>query len=380
MKIALITSFPFPDGKATANRVKVFVEELIKSPKIEFVDIYCCSENAFSSERVSDVLRVTNLKINKINKNNLVIRAFSELHMAFRLWRHALNSGSDLTLVTVPSMLLLVPFVLNPFKGNIALDLRDAVWTYFGNGFLSRVAGKILAWLFRSAAGQSLIISVTNSEEYSEIQKLTGITPLVIGNGISEVKLAEMKSIVKEEVGRLQQLTYIGNVGIAQELHQLIDFSRTISNLQIIVVGDGAKLKELVKKCESENIDNVSFTGLVKPSSVKNYIKSADILFAQIGARYKTAVPTKVFEYIASGRKVLLGLPEGPAKIIFSEFYGVEIFEVGNQRSFVQHYSRLLSIEISQEHRDLNIKLLEKQYLREKSARKLVAKIEDIIV
>ena len=31
MKVAIVTSFPFPDGKATSNRVKVFAEELIKS-------------------------------------------------------------------------------------------------------------------------------------------------------------------------------------------------------------------------------------------------------------------------------------------------------------------------------------------------------------
>ena len=35
MKIMIVTSFPFPEGKATANRVKVFAQELIKTDFIK---------------------------------------------------------------------------------------------------------------------------------------------------------------------------------------------------------------------------------------------------------------------------------------------------------------------------------------------------------
>ena len=52
-------------------------------------------------------------------------------------------------------------------------------------------------------------------------------------------------------------------------------------------------------------------------------MSKADVLFAQIGDNFKTAIPTKVFEYIASGRRVLLGLPEGPAREIFQESFMV---------------------------------------------------------
>ena len=90
-------------------------------------------------------------------------------------------------------------------------------------------------------------------------------------------------------------------------------------------------------------------------------------------------MPTKVFEYIASGRKVLLGLPEGPARKIFSEFHGIEIFEVGNRECFLEAYNRLLKIEIIEE-RNNNVDLLRVRYLREKSAKRLVQAIENVIV
>jgi glycosyltransferase involved in cell wall biosynthesis len=380
MKISIITTFPFPDGKATANRIKVFADELLKSSYVDSVEVFCCSNDYSSSYLIGNSLRVTNLKVVPIDKNRLVTRAFSELYLAFRLWRQARISHSDLTLVTVPSMLLLVPLILNPRKFRIALDLRDAVWTYFGRGFLPRLAGKLLLMLYKLAAKRSEIISVTNTEEFGQINHVLGYPPLLVSNGISEIKLHEMQSIKQPRPSAVLRLTYIGNVGIAQELDQLIDFSRDIPDLKITIVGDGAQLDILKRKCECQNINNVFFSGLVPAAAVKTYIDSADILFAQIGSKYKTAVPTKVFEYIASGRKVILGLPEGPARKIFSEFYGVEIFEVGSRECFLEAYRRLLRIKITVEFRNNNLDLLKTHYLREKSAKKLVQAIENLNV
>jgi hypothetical protein len=380
MKISIITSFPFPDGKATANRVKVFADELLKSSYIDSVEVFCCSGDSSSSYIMNNSLRVTNLKVDPIDKNRLFMRTFCELSMAFRLWRQARVSCADLTLISLPSMLLLVPLILNPRKFRIALDIRDAVWTYFGRGLFPRLAAKLLLTLFKVAAKRAEIISVTNTEEFEQIKQVLGYSALLVPNGISETKLVEMQSVKSPSTSVFTRLTYIGNVGIAQELDQLIDFSRDISDLIITIVGDGAKLEALKRKCELDNNSNIFFSGLVPASAVKEYIDSADILFAQIGAKYKTAVPTKVFEYIASGRKVLLGLPEGPARKIFSEFYGIEIFEAGNRECFLEAYNRLLKIEITEERNNYNVDLLRVRYLREKSAKRLVQAIENVTV
>ena len=205
--------------------------------------------------------------------------------------------------------------------------------------------------------------------------KLAGTIASSIGR-ISKVKLGAIKSLSLPALSKITRLAYIGNVGIAQEIDQLINFSKKISNLEITIVGDGAKLEELKKMCENENINNVLFSGVVHPSEVIKYMERADILFAQIGLKYSTAVPTKIFEYIASGRKVLLGLPKGPARTIFSEFHGVEIFDIGNRECFLESYNRLINSEFTEEGKKLNLGLLASHYLREDSVKKLVEAIE----
>ena len=375
MKVSIVTSFPFPDGKATANRIRVFAEELIKSPKIECIEIFCSSNDPSCSYLVNDSLRVTCLKVNHIDKNKFVTRAFHELLLAFRLFWKSRQSKFDVTIVTIPSVLLLMPLIFNIKKNPIALDLRDAVWTYFDDGFLSRIVGKFIAMIFSFAARRSEIISVTNVAEYEQIKEITGRFPLLVANGISQAKLEEMQSISRSPQCDYIKLAYIGNVGIAQELNQLIDFSKEIPDLEVKIIGDGAKLESLKLKCVSEDIKNVIFTGSVPPADIGKHMEPIDILFAQIGPDYRTAVPTKVFEYIASGRKILLGLPEGPAREIFSTFHGVEIFDVGSRIEFIKSYNKLVAFNLSIENKKSNIDKLRDYYLREKNAKVLVDSI-----
>ena len=376
MKISVITSFPFPNGKATANRVKVLVNELIKSPHIDYIEIFCCSNDEEQSYLIQDSIRVTNLKINPINKNRFFTRAFLEFKLALRLIMREQLSKFELTIITVPSIMLLFPLIFYRRKNFLALDLRDAVWSYFQKDFFSSFLSKLISLAFSFVAKKAEIISVTNVVEYEETKLITGRAPIIVANGISEERLSEIESLGFYEEKKSKVLGYIGNIGIAQNLDQLIDFSRDITNIDIQIIGDGAKLDDLKQKCSYQNIENVTFSGLVSPDKVTEYIKTIDILFAQIAPEYRSAVPTKVFEYIASGKKVLLGLPDGPAKDIFSKFYGVEIFDVGKRSSFLESYDRLCKFQYTYLHRKKNIAILREAYLRESSAMVLVRAIE----
>jgi glycosyltransferase involved in cell wall biosynthesis len=378
MKVTIVMSFPFPEGKATANRVKVFANELLFGENIDSVEIICCSKTKKIAYQLEESIKVTTVEVRDINKNRLFYRAIHELRVAFKLWGKAKTSDADIILVTVPSIFLLVPVVFEKREKNIVLDVRDAVWTYLGKGIISRFASVVTAFVFRLASKNTRIISVTNMREARHIEKITGAPPLVISNGISKIKLKDLKALKVFDVGNSINMAYIGNVGIAQDLDTLIDFSKEVDNITITIVGDGAKLSKLKKRCFDEGLENVFFTGLVSSAMVLEYIEQADILFAQIGPDFSSAVPTKIFEYIASGRPVLLGLPSGPAKEIFSEFQCVEIFDTGDLESCVAFYTKLISTEQSAAHRQFNVDLLEELYLREISAKKLVNVIEEL--
>jgi hypothetical protein len=259
------------------------------------------------------------------------------------------------------------------------LDIRDAVWTYFSKGFFNDSLKKILEYLFKLAAKKANILSVTNKSEALIVKNIQNIEPIIVPNGISNKKLIELSKVAIKSSVHIKSInmTYIGNVGIAQELYILLSFSKKdIDNLSINIVGDGARLKHLKKRVEIENIKNINFFGAVPPENVLKFMENADLLFAQIGSDFSSAVPTKIFEYIASGRRILLGLPDGPAKDIFKDFYGVEIFNTGDIYEFQESYNRLINSELSDVEIKFNLNHLETYYVREKSMQDFLVRFD----
>jgi len=378
MKVVIITSFPFPDGKATANRVRVFAEELVNTGCADKVEIHARAKSQCGPVNYNEKIKIVNHIALSSDKNKLFSTALKELVMAFKLWSAAKKSEAQVTIVTVPSVLLLVPIAIFPSGGKLVLDIRDAVWDYFPSNTLKGFLGNLLALVVCFVAKRSDIVSVTNTEEAKSVEAISGVQPLVVANGISLDKIGKFESIELKPIEGKINISYIGNVGIAQKLDLLIDFARDHQReLEIHVVGDGTALVGLKEKCAKAKVFNLTFHGAVGPDIVPQYMERSDILFAQIGMNFKSAVPTKIFEYIASGRRILLGLPEGAAKDIFKRFHGVEIFMPGNVESMKQSYDRLLAQDFGLGERKNNLDRLKSGHIREKSMEELLAKISD---
>ena len=118
MKVVIITSFPFPDGKATANRVRVFAEELIKTGYAGEVKIFATSPTHGGTADFSEKISTVSLHVPAIDKSKLVARGVNELFVAFKLWSMASKAEADITLITLPSALLLLPIVIFENKEN----------------------------------------------------------------------------------------------------------------------------------------------------------------------------------------------------------------------------------------------------------------------
>ena len=379
MKVTIITSFPFPNGKATANRMRIFAEELLSNDYIDSINIVCSSNDINQHINFTHDIKIINLYRKPVNKNNYILRAIKELALSIDLWQAAKKTNSDIFIVSIPSILLFLPIILFKKPKLLVLDIRDAVWTYFSKGFFNDSLKKILEYLFKLAAKKANILSVTNKSEALIVKNIQNIEPIIVPNGISNKKLIELSKVAIKSSAHSKNInmTYIGNVGIAQELDILLSFSKKdIDNLSINIVGDGARLKHLKKRVEIENIKNINFFGAVPPENVLKFMENADLLFAQIGSDFSSAVPTKIFEYIASGRRILLGLPDGPAKDIFKDFYGVEIFNTGDIYEFQESYNRLINSELSDVEIKFNLNHLETYYVREKSMQDFLVRFD----
>ena len=380
MKICILSSESMFDGGATANRVLSFAKAFSEREDIRTVSIVC-PRGRVAKNGSSHKFRIGEVGGQVVRKKNLLVRAIDEIFLSCKVWRHEYVKDANVVLITIPSILLLVPLLIRHSSPKIiAIDVRDAVWTYLKGNFIRQLAGVCFKNLFSRSAKKAALVSVTNESEGSEVLAIRKTSLIIVPNGISRERFEDFSRIplpTRLDSENFLRLGYFGNVGIAQKLHQLIDWTCNDERIRIMIIGDGADLQFLKQKCTQAGINNVSFTGHVCLTELKEYLVDLHILFAQIGEEYATAIPSKVFEYIASGRKIILGLPNGPAKHVFGRFKGVYIFSAEEESSFREAFKKCISDHMTISDINENRDLLRLEFLRETGAGKMVDAVVD---
>lgn len=152
----------------------------------------------------------------------------------------------------------------------------------------------------------------------------------VIRNGVSEDFCFDPDSAVAQEarekvrrelgLGRKFIAMYLGTLGMAHRLETVLlaaDQLKGCSDIVFLIAGEGAERKGLLEKKEELRLPNVFFLRKQPRETIPAYLAAADVCLAPLRNRevFKTAVPSKMFEAMAAGKPVILGV-EGEAKEI----------------------------------------------------------------
>lgn len=314
-----------------------------------------------SHNDVSEKIYIDSIRIKK--SKNLIIRAIKEL--VFSLQVSALISkNSSFQVYTVPSPIILVAAYFRR-SNSFGIDVRDCSWDYIdGRGLLGFIASKLLIFLLRPVFKRAAFISCTNSFESASIFKNFKRKATVIPNGIEEKKYQKLIQTPSTKNSRQgpTRILYAGNLGYAQSLMTLVDSVKMSNNFNVELIGEGAQKSNINKYIADNHINNVRVISSIGWDDLVDKYVESEILYAQITKDFSSAIPTKIFEYIATGKIVVLGLPNGPAKSIFSSFSGVFIHEPVNVESCMSTINAAASS--AKPDRTLN-NLLLKDYVRE---------------
>ncbi|KZN44389.1 glycosyltransferase family 4 protein [Pseudoalteromonas luteoviolacea] len=151
---------------------------------------------------------------------------------------------------------------------------------------------------------------------------------------------------IKREVNsqeKAKRLVYAGNIGEGQGLHTILpEFaSLTRENYYFSVIGDGGRKQQLV-----DRISDVSNMELLPPVNraklIEEYL-SADILFLHLNdyPAFEKVLPSKIFEYAATGKPILAGVSGYAAEFIKSEVANAEVFYPGDHQGALQALNKL---------------------------------------
>jgi glycosyltransferase involved in cell wall biosynthesis len=122
-------------------------------------------------------------------------------------------------------------------------------------------------------------------------------------------------------------VVYAGLHGIAQGLEQILDAAARIHDprVRFVLVGDGPDRKKLIAQAEARGLRNVRFLEPVPAADVAPLLASADAIAVTLKMDIPGAVPSKIYESMASEKPVILAASGEAAEIVRSADAGVVV-------------------------------------------------------
>lgn len=317
------------------------------------------------------------LEIPQANRGNFLVRTFREMKLAQKVLDSA-PQDRDYVFVTIPSMFLL--FLSGRIRGSKRLlDIRDLTWEYLSdNGAVTRFAKRFFRVLARRKIPTFDYISVTNRAEESYLVENVSLSParmILTPNGITR---SQFDSVSPENAhGRDNSkplVAYVGNVGVAQNLVTLVDAAKRLPDVDFRIVGGGSDYDRVA--AEAADVPNVTMTGRVNWSEIPPVYREADILYAQLSADFAGAMPSKLYEYLATGKRVIYG-GVGEATDVLSQFEGVKVVQPDNAEMLAADIQELTQDKADTGINHSNRELIAANYIRETAADTFFRKVLD---
>jgi glycosyltransferase involved in cell wall biosynthesis len=375
--INFLTGNFMPENCAGTNRILSLVKELEKFYK---VNIFCITERGKPQKnqkvKYSENVDVYYIDQRYYNGERFYTRALHELYYASKLTLRANKFKADITIATSPQMFI-IPCTAVLGQNNSIIDVRDLVWDYIDTkSFYRRVIKKSITALMKLTLKRYKHITVTNSHEYKWIQENVSKENITkITNGI-EIDTFEKLSQITIDQKRKFTVTYIGNIGIAQNVKVLIDVAVSIKDIKVNIIGEGNKYKELKEYVHKNRVTNVEFFGKVQREKMIDFYQQSSLLFAQLDETFKAAMPSKLYEYASTGLPIVYG-GLGVAKDFIDSLENCSTFDPGDVIELTKIVKKYKDNKYDISHK--NRKTVSENYIREKQSLKMVDVVNKLI-
>ncbi len=376
--INFLTGNFMPENCAGTNRILSLVKELEKTYK---VNIFCITERG-KPQKNQKIVYSDNIDVYYVDQRyydgeKFYSRALHELYYAIKLTLKARKFQSDITVATSPQMFIIPAVAVFGSRKSI-IDVRDLVWEYIEEtSAYKKILKNLITQFMKLSLKKFKYITVTNSHEYHWVEEFVSKDNIVqITNGI-ENSTFEQLCRLKHNEERVFTVTYIGNVGIAQNIKTLIDAARDVQNIRVNIIGEGNRYKQLKEYVHKNRISNVEFFGRVQRDKMIDFYQESSLLFAQLDETFSAAMPSKLYEYASTGLPIVYA-GSGVARDFVNELENSTTIKPGDTKALkdaILKY-RDLKCTISQKNRDF----VRKNFIREKQSTKMVDIVDRLIM
>lgn len=270
-------------------------------------------------DRKYKVLYAPILALGKKKNIYRLIEQMSFAVSAFFVGLCRLKKADYLVTTSPPPLISYTGYYLSRIKrAKLIYDVRD-IWpdvavemgSFSKDSFYFKVFNHIAKKMYKKAS----YITTVSPRKVKKIQGYCNGKDKVwyIPNGLDDnfLKFSEKKELVnKYNLEKKFTISYVGNVGLAQNLDVLIELAkvnRKKKNVQFLIFGDGAYKDKLNSIIEEEKLNNISVEGRIDYTDVYSILKYSKISFVSLkNMNMIDSVPTKMFDALGVGCPVLL--------------------------------------------------------------------------
>ena len=306
-------------------------------------------------------------------------------------------SRPDIIIATSPQLLVgLAGWWLGLIKHKpFILEVRD-IWpesiTASGVGqktsMMTRSLSALSGFLYRTCTH---LVVVTPAFKEDIVNKFN-IKPekiSVVTNGV-ETDLFRPMGDTNEAKGALGLegrfvVSIIGTLGLAHGLDTVIGaadrLKENFPKIILLFVGEGADRERLMKLARDQGLTNIRFLPQQPRKKVPGFIRASDICLVMLRKAdiFKTVIPTKMLEFMACSRPVILGV-DGQARHIMEQARAGIFVEPENVMALADAITELYHDEACREKLGINGRnYIVKNLSRKQTAKEYVGVLEKVI-
>ena len=243
---------------------------------------------------------------------------------------------------------------------------------------LHRTLGAIAGFLYRHAA-RIVVVSPAFKDHLMRCWGVPAERIFIVENGVEtdlfcfDSAALEVRKQLKVEDRFL--ICYIGTIGNAHGLETLVvaaeQLQTALSNATFLLIGEGAEKERIEKLAAKRSLTNILFLGQQPRERIPAYISAADLCLVMLkrAELFKTVIPTKLLEYMACERPVIVAV-DGQARRIIEEAGAGVFVEPENGAALV---NAILALAKNPEHRQ-EMGVSGRQYILNKLSREKTAR------
>lgn len=347
MHVFIITQYFPPEIGASASRwsdyVKILIQQnykvtvLCEAPHYPNSEYFPGFSNSWVSvEKKSSKLTIIRSKAFASNRKSFVKKI---AHYFVFMFSAILNfqkvKNYDLLIISSPPLFTgVIGMVAKKFYNKkFWLDIRD-LWPdsayeldQIKKGFLFKISKNLERKIYESAEG--FIFPVPGFREY--LKNFSGVVankPMHdLMNGVSKDFINKHLSL-KSSNSKIFSVLYSGNMGLAQDLETIIKAAKILKdyNINFTFIGEGV-CKQKIKSLAEPLLEKIFFHKPLPRDELIKHINKASICVVPLKDRklFYSALPSKMFEYMACERPVIIGIKGEAKKMIKNAKAGIAV-------------------------------------------------------